>query len=81
MSLWSFLNDQPRLAKLDREPVEQFGMRGKTTLEAEVVLGLDDPAAEELLPFAVDRDARGERVLFGDEPLREVEARESLARR
>src|SRR6266540_3764692 len=52
-------------------------MRGETALKAEVVFGFDQPAAEELLPLAVDRDASGQRVLRAREPLREVEPRQS----
>ena len=36
---------------------------GALALRAEVFAGLDEAAAEELLPEAVDGDARGERVL------------------
>jgi hypothetical protein len=62
-----------RIHELDRQPIEQFRVRRKPTLDAEVVLGLDQPAAEELLPGAVDDDPRGERVVGGDEPFCEFE--------
>ena len=59
--------------ELRREPVEQLRMRRRRSLRAEVLAGLDEAAAEELLPGAVDRDARGQRVLLVDEPAREAE--------
>ena len=41
--------------ELRRQPVEQLGMGRRRALRAEVLAGLDEAAAEELLPGAVDR--------------------------
>ena len=46
-------------------------MAGQLALGAEVLLGLDDPRAEELRPVAVDRHAGRQRVVAVDEPLRQ----------
>ena len=50
------------------------GCVGGDALRAEVVLRLDEAAAEILLPDAIHDDARGERILRLDEPAREIEA-------
>jgi hypothetical protein len=57
-----------------REPVEQFGMRGSGSHEAEVVRGGDEALAEVLLPDAIHDHACGERVAGARNPLREAEA-------
>ena len=44
-------------------------MARRITLVAEVLDGRDQPAAEERVPLAVDRDPRRERVVGGDEPV------------
>ena len=49
-------------------------MAGPVALVAEVLGGLDDAGAEELLPQAVDGDAREQRVRRRDEPVCEAEA-------
>ena len=51
-------------------------MRRRLALRAEVVEHAAEPGAEELLPEPVHEDAGGERVLPGDDPVREVEPRE-----
>ena len=61
------------------EPVEQFGMARPFALRAEVVHRLHEPGAEEHRPPAIHRDARGERLLRRDEPVREIEPGERLA--
>ena len=48
-------------------------MRGRLALAAEIVGGLDEAGAEDLLPHAVDGDARGERMLRTEQPLGEAE--------
>ena len=55
-----------------REPVEQFGMRGRRALQAEIVLGLDQAATEIRLPKPIDPDARRERICRIDQPLRQL---------
>ena len=62
------------LAEIDGQPVEQLRVRGRFALAAEIVGGLDQAHAENLLPHAVDGHARGERVVFGEEPAGEAEA-------
>ena len=49
-------------------------MRRRFALAAEIVGGLHQAHAENLLPHAVDGHARGERVVFGEEPAREAQA-------
>src|SRR5262245_15243176 len=58
-----------------REPIQQLRVRRWFALYAEVFAGADDAGAEVLLPDAVHRDARCERVFGRDEPAGEVEAR------
>ena len=58
----------------DGEVVEQFGMGGRGAFDAEVFDGGDEAVAEEFGPPAVDGDAGGEGVFFGNEPLGEAEA-------
>ena len=48
-------------------------MRRQRALRAEVLARLDDAAAEQLLPEAVDGDAGDERVVLVDQPSREAE--------
>ena len=55
-------------------------MRRGIALRAEVVFGLDNAPAEILLPDAIDDDARGERIVRGNNPAGEVEAVESISR-
>ena len=50
-------------------------MRGPVALRAEIFAGEDDAAPEDLLPDAVDRDARGQRIVGRDQPARQAEAR------
>ena len=58
-----------------RQPVEQFRMRRRRALRAEIFLGLDEAAAEVAHPDAVHRHARRERVFGTDEPAGQVEPR------
>ena len=62
-----------RLAEIDRQPVEQFGMRRQLARDAEVAAGAHDARAEHLLPEAVDGDARRQRMLRPQQPLGEAE--------
>ena len=62
------------LHELDGEPVEQLRVGRRLALVAEVLERAHEAAAEEGLPLAVDRDARGERVLRGEEPAGERQA-------
>ena len=50
-------------------------------LRAEVLARLDDPAAEDLFPQAVDHDARDERVALVHEPARQAQAIRGLSSR
>ena len=50
------------------QPVEQLGMRRLLAQLAEVARGGHQPAAEMILPDAVDDDARGERIVRLREP-------------
>ena len=69
-----------RFAKVDGQPVEQLGVRGKLAGDAEVAGRAHQAAAENLLPEAVDDDAGGQRMLGPDEPLRQAEPVSGQAR-
>ena len=45
------------------EPVEELGVSGGRALEAEVIFGFDESAAEVAGPDAIDKDSRGEWVI------------------
>ena len=62
-----------RLAELDRQPVEQFRVRGQLAGDAEVAAGAHEPGAEHLLPEAVHRHPGRQRMLRPQEPLGEAE--------
>ena len=57
------------LHELDREPVEQFRVRGPFAADAEVVGRAHQALAEVPLPDAVDDDAGRERVVRRGDPL------------
>ena len=67
-----FLQAPAALHELDRQPVEQLRVRRRRALTAEVVLGLDNPSAEVLLPHAIDGHARGQRVTRIHQPAGKV---------
>ncbi len=56
-------------------------MAGRLALRAEVLGRLDDPGAEDLEPEAVDGHAGGQRMVGGDQPLRQPQAVDRRARR
>ena len=62
------------LLELDRQPVQQLGMRRLLALRAEVVDGFYQPGAEKRLPQAVDRHAGGQRVFLADDPAGQPQA-------
>jgi len=47
---------------------EQFGMRRRVA-DAQVVLGLDQPATEEVFPVAIDESLGEERIFLRRHPL------------
>ncbi len=57
------------IAELAGEPIEQFWVRGRLTLAAEVIEHVGNPFAEKLFPQAVDVVARGEGILLGGDPV------------
>ena len=59
------------LHQLDRQPVEQLGMRRRVALCAEVFAARDDPCAKVRLPDAVHLDARGRGAAPIDDPVGE----------
>ena len=61
------------LAEFDGEPVEKLGVRWSVAHDAEILGRFDESGAENFLPEAVHRHARGERVCGRDKPLREAE--------
>src|ERR1700728_5019303 len=50
------------LAEFDGKPVEQLGMSGPLAHDAEVFGSFDDAGSEKLIPHAVYRHSRGERI-------------------
>ena len=54
-----------------RQPVQQFGMRGRVAHFPEVVEHGSQAAPEVVIPDAVDGHARGERVVAGQDPFGE----------
>ena len=63
-------------AQLEREMIQQFGMRRLRAGRAEVFQRLDEAVAEHLGPQAIREHARRERILIADNPARHVEAGE-----
>src|SRR5262249_34925045 len=63
------------------EAIEELGMRRLLALFAEIVESGHDAAAEELMPDAIDGDARGQWIGRIDEPVRQVESVELLGPR
>ena len=64
---------QPLSTNSAREPVEQLRMRRRFALRAEVLGGADEPACRRAAARSGSRDARGQRVLGREQPLREPE--------
>src|ERR1041385_4805526 len=58
----------PRVAGGGGEPVEELGVAGAAAHFAEVVGGVDDSAAEVVVPDAVDDGAPGEGVVGVGDP-------------
>ena len=56
------------VAVLRGQPIEEFGMARRLTLEAEVFARLDEPRTEQLLPEPVGRQPGRERLLGRHEP-------------
>jgi hypothetical protein len=80
------IHDQPvqrleraaAVAKLGRQPVEQFGMRGSRAHPAKIARGGHDPLAEVVVPHAVHDAPPGERILRIGEPAGERRAAVAL---
>ena len=66
------------IPKLGGQPIEQLRVRRRGALCTEIVLRLDDAETEKLLPVAIDRHARRERIAAIDEPTRQIEARGAI---
>ena len=64
----------PALDELRGQRVEQLGVGRRVGL-AHVVFGVDDAAAEEVLPVAVDQRAGEERVVLARQPVRQRQPR------
>ena len=69
------LQAPPALAEFAGETIQQFRMRRLVALRAEILRSFDDAAPEKLVPHAIHRHARGERILARDNPLRQRKAR------
>ena len=69
-----FLDVPASPLELERQPIQQLGMRRPGSLGSEVVERLHQPLAEGQLPEPVDHDAGRERIVAGDQPPRQVEA-------
>ena len=57
------------LDKILREPVEQFGVRGRRSLQAQIIRRADDSRAKHHLPNAIHRHASEQRIRWGRQPL------------
>jgi hypothetical protein len=62
------------IQEVARQPVEQFRMRGRLALAAEILRRGNKPTTEEELPEAVDRDAGRQRIAVVGEPAGQPEA-------
>ena len=51
------------LDELDRQPIEEFGMRRPAAVEAEVVGSIDEANAEVIMPEAIDQDPAEEGIV------------------
>ena len=75
------LDDQPlnvlqipaRLNQLGGQPIEQFRMRRRLGLHAQIVGRLHQSDAEVMLPQSIDDNARRERILRAHEPSRQAQ--------
>src|SRR5262245_6775640 len=56
-----------------RQPVEQFGMGRALASRAEILGRRYQSLSEILLPYAVDNDARGQRIVPVNDPFRQAE--------
>ena len=56
------------------QPIQQLRVGGRRALRSEIFAGLHNAAAEQLLPVAIHRDARGERVVVGYQPVGQAQA-------
>jgi hypothetical protein len=63
----------PRFLKLDRQPIQQQGMRGGCSQRAKIIFRFDQSATKIRLPNTIDDDARGERILLADDPTSKVQ--------
>src|SRR5687768_4954640 len=61
------------VAKVSREPIEQFRICGMLALRSEVFGCANKPTAEELVPDAIDHDASSQRIFRGYKPPGEIE--------
>ena len=64
----------PVFLEIGGEGVEEFGVLGRASLVAEIVLGFAKSFAEELGPNAVDGDAGGEGIFVLEQPLRKAKS-------
>ena len=64
--------------EMQGQPVQQFRMAGMLTGAAEILQGFHKTGSEKLLPSAIDRHPRGQRLVRGEEPLGQSQA---IARR
>src|SRR6056297_1684049 len=62
------------IAKLRRQPIEQFGVRRQLSHSAKVVRRVDKPAAEVIAPNSVNNRAPSERMIPPGQPLRKRRA-------
>ena len=64
----------PVVHEITRQPIEQLWMTGPFPLRTEIIQRLDQSGAKKHGPPAVNGHPRGQGLLFGDQPSREVEA-------
>ena len=67
------LHVPPRIAMVNRQPVEQFGMTGGHSPQPKIGACQHQPRPEELLPQAIHGDPRRQRLVGPEQPFRQVQ--------
>ncbi len=78
MSRWSFFNEPPPSRNSAASQSSSSGMRRLPPHAPEVIRRIDEPAAEVILPDAIDDHAPRERVALIGDPLRQRRAARAL---
>ena len=73
------LLDRGAVTQLDREPIEQIGVRRKAAHFAQIVRRVHDAPTEVIVPESIRDRAPGEDVLLARDPVRERQSALSFA--